>query len=181
MPSGKNRPTMKYRKFFSCSLVIAAGLLAWGCEKDDICPENSPKTPTARILFVQNNQGLTEKYEQTGLHFYGLEGKVRKEEISLNERDTLIALPIDFESTRSRYLIEKEGRTDTLTLDYTPELQFVSKACGFRFTFSQVTVECTLEGPVLEMVPDIESSPANGELYDYRQVTAKLYFNAEEE
>lgn len=172
---------MRYKKLFSCSLIVAAVLFVWGCEKDDICPEGSPKTPTARILFVKNNQGLTEKYEQTGLHFYGLEGKIRKEEINLNERDTLIALPIDFESSRSRYLIEKEGQTDTLTLNYTPELEFVSKACGFRFTFFQVTVDCTLEGPVLEMVPDIESSPADGELYDYRQVTAKLYFNAEEE
>ena len=160
-PNNRTLP-MTHRRTFPRPWLLAASLLllmTGGCEKDDICPEGTLSTPRAKVLFYAfDDAGQAEEYPQTGLHFYGLQGTERLSEIGLSEGAKEISLPVDFEAEESRYLIEREGtgQTDTLTLRYTPKLDFLSKACGFRFVFSGVTVECTTEGPILEYVKDIE-------------------------
>ena len=176
---------MTHRRTFPRLWLLTASILlltTGGCERDDICPEGTLTTPRAKVLFYAfDDAGQAEEYPQTGLHFYGLQGTERLSEIGLSEGAKEISLPVDFEAEESRYLIEREvtGQTDTLTLRYTPRLDFLSKACGFRFVFSGVTVECTTDGPVLEYVKDIETPPAEGELFNSAQTAVTLYFRTE--
>lgn len=49
---------MKYAKTLYIPLWrCTAALMFWACEKDDICPENSPKTPDARVEFYVMTDG----------------------------------------------------------------------------------------------------------------------------
>lgn len=188
---------MKHRRYLSALAACTALILFWGCEKDDICPEGTAWTPDAQMAFYYYDlSGVPREYPQEGLRFYGLNGTERMEQIDLAQAAKTIALPVDFEAEQTRWLIEKDNPdydpnaepslepavlTDTITLRYTPELQFISKACGFRFIFQGVTVECTTNDIILEIGKDIEESPADGVLFNSRQVTAKLYFKTTEE
>lgn len=164
----------------STALIALTVAALWGCERDDICPENTAGTPAARVEFrTYDAAGEAVEYAPQGVHFYGLRGKERLEELTGAEGATWVQLPVDFEAETSRYLIEQSGRTDTLTLRYTPELEFISKACGFRFVFSGVSALCTLEGPVLDFTDDLQTPPADGRLFDSRQRVATIYFLSE--
>lgn len=168
---------MKYAKtLYIPAMAITAALVFWACEKDDICPENSPKTPDARIEFYITTDGRPEESPRSSLSVFGLEGKERKEAIALKGNGEYAELPVNFEAGQSRYLFEEGTLTDTLTLSYEPEMSFVSKACGYRFTFRNVTVSCTADGPVESFSGDIEEQPAGGHLFNTAQVTAKLVF-----
>lgn len=169
---------MKYTRTALLATVASAAcaVVFWACEKDDICPQNSPKTPDARIEFYITTNGRPEESPRSSLSVFGLEGKERKEAIVLKGGDEYVELPVNFETGQSRYLFEEGTLTDTLTLSYEPELSFVSKACGYRFTFRNVTVSCTTEGAVESISKDIEEEPANGYLFNSAQVTARLFF-----
>lgn len=168
---------MKYAKtLYIPVMAVTAALVFWACEKDDICPENSPKTPDARIEFYVITDGRPEESKRTNLNVFGLEGKERKEAIKILGNGEYVNLPVNFETGQSRYLFEEGTLTDTLTLSYEPEMSFVSKACGYRFTFRNVTVSCTTDGPVESFSGDIEEQPADGYLFNSAQVTAKLVF-----
>lgn len=160
--------------------AVLAALTLWGCERDDICPENTAGTPAARVEFrTYDAAGEAVEYAPQGVRFYGLRGKERLAELTGGDGATWLQLPVDFEAETSRYLIEQAGRTDTLTLHYTPELEFISKACGFRFVFSGMTALCTAAGPVLSFTDDLQTPPADGRLFDSRQTVATLYFPSE--
>ena len=168
---------MKYAKtLYIPVMAVTAALMFWACEKDDICPENSPKTPDARVEFYVMTDGRPEESKRTALNVFGLEGKERKEAIKILGSGEYVNLPVNFEAGQSRYLFEEGTLTDTLTLSYEPEMTFVSKACGYRFTFRNVTVSCTTGGPVESFSGDIEEQPADGHLFNTVQVTAKLVF-----
>ncbi len=168
---------MKYAKtLYIPVMAVTAALMFWACEKDDICPENSPKTPDARVEFYVMTDGRPEESKRTALNVFGLDGKERKEAIKILGSGEYVNLPVNFETGQSRYLFEEGTLTDTLTLSYEPEMSFVSKACGYRFTFLNVTVSCTTDGPVESFSGDIEEQPADGHLFNTAQVTAKLVF-----
>lgn len=162
------------------SLVVSAGVLSAACERDDICPENTAGTPAAQVVFrTYDPAGEPIEYTPQGVHFYGLRGNERLEEISYSEGSASLQLFVDFESETTRYLIEQAGKSDTLTFHYEPELEFISKACGFRFVFSAMTARCTSEGPVSHFTADIEDAPAEGRLFDSRQTVATIYFSTQ--
>lgn len=155
---------------------IIIGMSITSCERDDICPQNTLKTPTAHILFFNSNGGRPIETTIGNIKFHGLEGKTPLAEISPESDLKSIRLPLDFENEQSRFLmINTNSQTDTLTIKYSPKLTFISKACGYRFTFENTTVDCTQDHLIEAISKDIEAEPANGYLFNPNQTCAILY------
>ena len=109
------------------------------CERDDICPGDTPVTPQLVIDFfdIENptealaprNLGIIEEGAETGFAISG----------------TSILIPLRTNVDQTRYLFvlnssdptdENPENTDLLVFDYTRTDNFISKACGFRVTYS---------------------------------------------
>ena len=175
-------------------MLLAVGFIALtSCERDDICPEGSMTTPSARLEFYNIENGREETIDASSLKFYGMAAGDTL--FSSSPSSNHISLPVDFEHKESVFLVEKIKEvkdpstgavidvinlTDTLTLKYEPVLTFISKACGYCFTYKNITMSCTTGHSITGYEVLIEGEPSYGELLSSRQVVAKIYIDATE-
>ena len=180
---------MNKKSYISLALVWMMSFIT-SCERDDICPEDSMTTPSARLEFYTTYTGREEAIDASHIKFYGMKGDdtlFRK-----TPGGNYITLPLDFEEEESLFLvvkdtvikdpangmvIEKIKLQDTLTFKYEPQLTFISKACGYCFTYESMTVEATMGHSIEGYVAVIEGEPSYGELISSRQTVAKIYIN----
>ncbi|CAM3501958.1 DUF6452 family protein [Flavobacterium chungbukense] len=132
------------KKLVSLLLLFTFGLSS--CEKDDICDSNTPTTPRLVITFYDNADptvlrkisNLTAigegKDAETGLTF----SAVSKIELPLKVNDTITTYKLIYNAAST---IPADRNTDVLTINYTTQNVYVSRACGFKtiFTVSSIT------------------------------------------
>nr|WP_321248345.1 DUF6452 family protein [uncultured Psychroserpens sp.] len=135
---------------FSCIVLIA--IVTWSCERDDICAEATPTTPHLIIRFydIDNPDNLKQvrQLEIDGLDDAGVSiGTI----LSRTETDS-INLPLNFqgeiEGTTTTFQFERDAdyadntdetddsNIDIVTIKYTPEFVYVSRACGYKSIFN---------------------------------------------
>lgn len=139
------------KKIISFLLLFAFGLS--GCEKDDICDANTPTTPRLIITFYDINNSTVRK-KVTNLKVIGLDQKegIIFNKSAIDEAKYLtssdsIAIPLRTDANTTTYdFILNSGNanaalvnTDRITFDYTHQEVYVSRACGFKSTFSGLT------------------------------------------
>lgn len=120
------------------SAVLITGLF-WGCEKDDICESGTPTTPSMVIEFYDNNNptvlsnvtdlAVIAEGSTVAMPFTG----VSKIKIPLKTTDDIAKYTFILDSKNPDELLQKK---DTLTLNYTRKDIFISRACGFKTTFT---------------------------------------------
>lgn len=160
-------------------LLITTYLIS--CEKDDICAEDTPTTPGLVVEFYNND---TDTVRTVTDFVYWSEGR---------EKDTLktgtkIILPLRTDSDEVTWSLQynstiagiKKTNTDLFTVKYTRVNTFVSRACGYKTTFTLIPeatgspnplIEPGTDGPFIERY-DVETT--NIEYQDEAHV--KLYF-----
>ena len=126
------------KKYIITSLALLLAISFWNCEKDDICSEDTPTTPTVVIEFYDKFNGDVKK-NVTNLQFF-----------EVNSTDTLqvngaskIEIPLRTieNSTTFRLILNGNDNdplndlTDEITFNYTSNLFYVSRACGYKKTF----------------------------------------------
>lgn len=119
------------KKYFLFLSLIA--LLISSCEKDDFCIE--PITPNMIIRFY-NATNISETKAVTDLT------------VNPNDLDSIytnvsidsIVIPLDVTSNQIIYNFSSGTNVDILTIDYEIEEVFVSRSCGFKAIFNNVTV-----------------------------------------
>lgn len=139
------------------TLIFA--LIFMGCEKDDICAEETPTTPQLVIRFYDVSEP-DETKSVSGLLAYrsidnmniitGFEGE------SVSSRDS-IAIPLPLETNTLNFVLHQDygvdnndtpddttddtllGNPDTITVTYEREDVYVSRACGFKTVFNNIT------------------------------------------
>ncbi|UGU14497.1 DUF6452 family protein [Sinomicrobium kalidii] len=135
--------------FFLIALVAVSFL---GCEKDDICPEDSVTTPLLIITFNDNND--PESLED--VPSLRVIGKDKDEPVTTFADSTdidSIGIPLKVFANESVFAfirhteeITDAGDTltvinaDTLTFSYRTEQEFISRACGFITNYAELTV-----------------------------------------
>lgn len=146
---------MKYIKIKPLSFLIVA-LLLLSCEKDDICAETTPTTPQLIIRFYDNTAQEDTK-TVTNIVAYGLDDASNPVELSnqfVATTDSLI-LPLRTDSNSTKlvlhknYSIENEiilGNPDTITISYEREDIYVSRACGYKTIFNNISFVLTTDG-----------------------------------
>ncbi|MEZ7945600.1 MAG: DUF6452 family protein [Flavobacteriaceae bacterium] len=121
----------KMKKYYLFLSLIA--LLISSCEKDDFCIE--PITPNMIIRFY-NATNISETKAVTDLT------------VNPNDLDSIytnvsidsIVIPLDVTSNQIIYNFSSGTNVDILTIDYEIEEVFVSRSCGFKAIFNNVTV-----------------------------------------
>ena len=139
----------RFISLFSCVALIA--IITWSCERDDICAEATPTTPHLIIRFYDidnpDNFKQVRQLEIDGLDDAGLSmGNI----LPRTNTDS-INLPLNFQEeveTTTRFEFERDAdysdntdetdnsNIDIITIKYTPEFIYVSRACGFKSVFN---------------------------------------------
>lgn len=138
-------------------LIIIASLslisiIAWSCEKDDICPEDTATTPHLIIRFYDISE-QDEFKDVRQLSIAGLDDNDVAGELIIDGVTTdSIVLPLRFQNenveTTTRFQLTKdsdfatndnledEPNIDIIEVTYTPEFIYVSRACGYKSIFN---------------------------------------------
>ncbi len=121
-------------------LLIVMSIAFSGCEKDDICDENTGTTPRLIIEFYDfTNPTLTKNVTNLAIIGYG-----QTEPYVVYNGVSKIQVPLDIAEDLTQYqFILNYGNTnpafvdpDNLQFNYTRENVYVSRACGYKTVFT---------------------------------------------
>jgi hypothetical protein len=119
------------KKYYLLLSFIA--LLVSSCEKDDFCIE--PITPNMVIRFYNaTNITQTKPVEDLSVNPEGFD------ELYSNANLDSILIPLDVTSNQIIYNLSSESNIDIITINYDVEEVFVSRSCGFKAIFNNVSV-----------------------------------------
>ena len=119
------------KKYYLLLSLIA--LLVSSCEKDDFCIE--PITPNMVIRFYNaTNITQTKPVEDLSVNPEGFD------ELYSNANLDSILIPLDVTSNQIIYNLSSESNIDIITINYDVEEVFVSRSCGFKAIFNNVSV-----------------------------------------
>ena len=152
---------MKYYKVLIIPILLIA-MLSISCERDDICPDATPTTPRLIIDLLDALNPDTKK-NVFDLVVIGVDNDDFLPDYIFQDTDYLI-LPLRTDDNTTEYILIKEasvndngtpndntddfvdGNQDRITLNYSREEVFVSRACGFKTIFKNVTLTIVQDG-----------------------------------
>ena len=108
-------------------------LVNTSCEKDDFCLQN-PVTPNLILRFYDDVNRQTLK-PASGLYVWA-DGK---DSIYMNQSTDSLVIPLNGIASQTIYNISKNNIINQLKINYTPEDIFVSRSCGYKVIFNNVT------------------------------------------
>ena len=137
---------------------LLALVLFLACERDDICAESTPTTPQLVIQFFDADNISDSKPINLDLI------EVEREDTLFFTGDTLIRIPLktNTESTQFRFTknrgidatAEEPENEDIITFNYTTNEVYISRACGFKVTYDDLSLINT-NGPDGRWIEDI--------------------------
>ena len=140
------------------------------CERDDICAESTQTTPSLIIDFYNVNNTSNKKVA-TNL----IVTEINHSEILLDtSRTNTVTLPLDTNKNYTQYLlwknyeldddsilIDDSGNKDTITISYSRENVYISRACGFKTIYDHVTITIEDENDDSLWISNTQSVEAN--------------------
>lgn len=66
-------------------------------------------------------------------------GQLEKTVFFSNVKSDSIYLPLNSNTTKTVYHLSNGSSVDTFTITYTPQEEFVSRSCGFKINFQEVS------------------------------------------
>lgn len=119
------------RKIFAllCLTIISIS----SCEKDDFCTKN-PVTPNLVLRFYDTDNRETLKDVST--FYVWAEGK---DTIFENVSTDSIYIPLNTLTAETVYNLSTGNTVNKFTIKYTPEEEYVSRSCGFKVIFNEVS------------------------------------------
>ena len=129
-------------KRFLILLIFTLTIIS-GCEKDDICL--LPTTPKLILRFYDNtNPTTTKNVERLSIWAEGKDTISNYKSISLDS----VAIPLNVNATQTIYHLKSnsvDGNlannvSNTITINYTTTEEYVSRSCGFKTIFNNVTI-----------------------------------------
>ncbi|MBD0831772.1 DUF6452 family protein [Aestuariibaculum sediminum] len=148
---------MKYLKIISLLVLTLLTGINIGCERDDLCPGSTPTTPNLIVDFYDvNNQESKKKV--VNLAVSGIDDDGNPLPISTTGSVTQLALPLKTYENTTQFIIFNNfsvndngtpddtsddfpnGNPDLITINYSREEVFVSRACGYKTIFKNVTL-----------------------------------------
>lgn len=134
-------------------ISILSLLLFNSCEKDDFCID--PVTPKMILRFYNatNNTNLKSVSEL----YVWAEGR---DSIFKGETLDSIYIPLDVTKSQIVYNFSRGTTQDQLIISYDVEEEYVSRSCGFRAIFNNVTIQTSnnwIESLNPETIPTINN------------------------
>lgn len=156
---------MKYFKVLIIPILLIAALLI-SCERDDICPDATPTTPRLIIDLLDASDQDNSK-NVFDLVVVGIEDDTLLDDplsdYIFADTDNLI-LPLKTTDNTTEYILIQgatendngtpddssddfiDGNYDRIEINYSREQVFVSRACGFKTIFKNVTLTIIDDG-----------------------------------
>lgn len=133
---------MKILKALLVTTLIVG--LFYSCEKDDFCTL-TPVTPNLIIRFYDRTE--TDVTKEALLLSVIAEDKT--DSLYTSEDADSIAIPLNTLATETVYILKKNevdgfetnNQYMQFTVSYTPEDDYVSRSCGYRVIFNEVSAE----------------------------------------
>jgi len=140
-------------------VVIVASVPFWSCEKDDICADGTPTTPSMVVEFFMDDN-TTQNNPVSNLKYF-VEGMTDTIKISGSTTKIRVPLRVDATSTKWGFITsftptgqtQPVTNTDYLEFKYTTQQTYVSRACGFKTTFLLNNDDSSDPNPVLTDEP----------------------------
>lgn len=144
------------------TLIILITFASSSCEKDDICDANTPTTPRLVIDFY-NKTSPTVRKNVTNLKVVGdgmkdgivfNSGSTGEDQYLSNGNTISIPLKTDANATKYRFILNSGNTnlalidTDELTIRYTHNDFYVSRACGYKTLFTLEPTNAILQTAV---------------------------------
>lgn len=143
-------------KKVSLLLIVIIVISYLSCERDDICPESTPTTPSL-IIDVFDFDDQESKKNVINLVISGVDNDDVLSGYELVSSNNIV-LPLKTTENTTQYILIKEasvndngtpddstddfydGNYDTLTINYSRRDVYVSRACGYKTIFENVTL-----------------------------------------
>lgn len=144
-------------------LALATLLICSSCEKDDVCVEND--SVYVNLVFYSAEDGSTAK-SVSGFSLLDLNGDI----VQNYDNTTVTAIALVLPTSQSSYDLILQKRTevdglsintnDTLNFSYTPKATYVSRACGYIRTYTDLSNHSTSNwiSEVIVNIPEINSN-----------------------
>ena len=149
------------KKIILLVLVVILSLYV-SCERDDICPESTSTTPNL-IIDVFDFDSQEDKKNIFNLVIAGVDNEAILPGYSFVSSNNLI-LPLKTDANNTQFILVKEasiddngtpddstddiiiGNYDTISINYSRTNIFVSRACGYKTIFENVTLTIVDDG-----------------------------------
>ncbi|HUH28072.1 DUF6452 family protein [Gelidibacter sp.] len=157
---------IKFHQNIKILLSLLIILSLWSCERDDICASTTPTTPHLIIRFYNIN-AISETKTVRRMDVTA-EGNPKF--IVSDKTTDSIVLPLKVDAldnlNTSRFVLTKDRDYDTdddpntvsnadiIEVKYTPELIYVSRACGYKSVFNNLSA--TRETDLSNWIIDIQ-------------------------
>jgi len=144
-------------------LALATLLIYSSCEKDDVCVEND--SVYVNLVFYDVEDGSTAK-SVSGFSLLDLNGDI----VRNYDNTTVASIALVLPTSQSSYDLILQKRTevdgltintnDTLNFNYTPKATYVSRACGYIRTYTDLSIDSTSNwiSGVIVNTPEINSN-----------------------
>ena len=161
---------MKYFKILIIPILLIV-ILSISCERDDICPASTATTPK---LIIDAYDAIAQEDSKNvfGLRIQGIGNESVLEGYNVVTTDNVV-LPLKTDATSTQYSLREntttnnngtpndtsddffEGNEDIITINYTTEEVYVSRACGYKTIFKNVTITIENDGDnwILSRIP----------------------------
>ena len=125
--------------------ILLITVLISACEKDDFCIKN-PVTPNLVLRFYDTNDRETLKdVERLSIWAENKDTITNYKSINIDS----VAIPLNSLATKTIYHLKMNNsdgsiannQTASFTITYTPQEEYVSRSCGFKILFNDVTFE----------------------------------------
>ncbi|MDG1729381.1 MAG: DUF6452 family protein [Algibacter sp.] len=151
---------MKKTSLLLITLILA--ISNYSCERDDICPASTPTTPRLLIDLLDSANSDNSK-NVFDLVVIGADNENFLPGYIFQDTDNLV-LPLKTDDNTTEYILVKEatvndagtpddtaddfidGNQDRIIINYSREQVFVSRACGFKTIFKNVTLTIVDDG-----------------------------------
>ena len=134
------------------TLIAVLLLCLTACEPDDICLVGTPGTPKLIVVFYDKNQTEAKKsvvdLQVKGVDLEGLLFDATADSIALPLKTLASSTSFSLTTTQNGNAVE-----DIITFNYDPEDQFISRACGYKTVFTNLTFST---GNPLNFISSIE-------------------------
>lgn len=171
---------MKYYKVLVI-LFLVITIFSLSCEPDDICPESTPTTPNLIIrLYDISNPDSKKKVSKFKAQGVGKDAPLTDYNVVATDS---IVLPLNTNDASTKYSFYKDyavdgngvitGNEDFITINYTREQVYVSRACGYKTIFKNVTI--TIESDSDNWIKLQESVNDNQSVEDEKAAHFKLF------
>jgi hypothetical protein len=105
------------------------------CEKDDFCTQNPVTTKSLIIRLYDDSDRISTKRAEA----LSVWEESKEDSLFIDIATDSLVIPLNVNTNQTIYNFSKNGVVEQFTINYSTENQHVSRSCGFRVIFSNLT------------------------------------------